>query len=332
MLNTQSPTIRRLLMFWLPLLMLILVAGYASQLRYNPTREAKNGLDRLNYWRKQAGVQPLTQQSSLHKAAQNHARYLTQDAHGHDERNRDNPHFTGVELGERTTAAGYTAPASENLTVGRLARSGTRSVDGLMTALYHRLSLLNPTQDEAGAAWTRGAYQAFVVVQGRSSYRDLCENGSRQPTPGVVLTLSCNNQPSKIYLGNRDLPSYKMAIKFPMGNQVEPVYDGSEIPNPMPQYKQTGNPISIVLHQHNHVVMKSFQLFAPDGEVQKTHILTASNDPNHLLEDNEFALFPIEPLAFDTKYRVKFAYRYENQDKVEEWMFKTHPKRHWLEF
>ncbi|WP_238373986.1 hypothetical protein [Kingella kingae] len=59
MLNTQSPTIRRLLMFWLPLLMLILVAGYASQLRYNPTREAKNGLDRLNYWRKQAGVQPL---------------------------------------------------------------------------------------------------------------------------------------------------------------------------------------------------------------------------------------------------------------------------------
>ena len=70
MLNPQSPTMRRLLMFWLPLLVLVLVAGYVSQLRYNPAREAKNGLDRLNYWRKQAGVQPLAQQSSLHKAAQ----------------------------------------------------------------------------------------------------------------------------------------------------------------------------------------------------------------------------------------------------------------------
>lgn len=55
----QSPLIRRLLYFWLPLAALLLGMGYFSQARYNPAKEAKAGLDRLNYWRTQAGLQPL---------------------------------------------------------------------------------------------------------------------------------------------------------------------------------------------------------------------------------------------------------------------------------
>ena len=55
----HSPLIRRLLYFWLPLAALLLGMGYFSQARYNPAQEAKAGLDRLNYWRTQAGLQPL---------------------------------------------------------------------------------------------------------------------------------------------------------------------------------------------------------------------------------------------------------------------------------
>jgi len=73
----QSPLIRRLLYFWLPLAALLLGMGYFSQARYNPAKEAKAGLDRLNHWRIQAGLSPLAPNAQLQKAAQNHANYLS---------------------------------------------------------------------------------------------------------------------------------------------------------------------------------------------------------------------------------------------------------------
>ncbi|WP_369589228.1 CAP domain-containing protein, partial [Kingella oralis] len=87
----QSPLIRRLLYFWLPLAALLLGMGYFSQARYNPAKEAKAGLDRLNYWRTQAGLQPLAPNPQLQKAAQNHANYLSRHPEGHNETQRSHP-------------------------------------------------------------------------------------------------------------------------------------------------------------------------------------------------------------------------------------------------
>ncbi len=69
----QSSATSRIFKFWLPMGALLLGIGYWSQLRYNPAKEAKAGLERLNLWRAQAGLQALQLSPELQKAAQSHA-------------------------------------------------------------------------------------------------------------------------------------------------------------------------------------------------------------------------------------------------------------------
>ena len=115
MLENQSPIVRRLVMFWLPIMVVIGVFLYLSQTHYDAQKEAQYGLQRLNFWRRQAGLPVLERQAALEQAAQKHAQYLTHNPDGHDERNRSNPHFTGADPQERANAAGYPAAVSENL-------------------------------------------------------------------------------------------------------------------------------------------------------------------------------------------------------------------------
>ncbi|MCG7656938.1 CAP domain-containing protein [Wielerella bovis] len=327
---TQSSLSLRIIWFWIPVCIAIFSLVYLSQKRFNPQREAQAGLQQLNYWRNQAGLMPLTRYEMLEESAQNHAKYLSKDAHGHDELNTSNPFFTGETPQVRATAVGYSAPIAENLTIGNFARSGKSSIDGLMTAIYHRLSLLNPNHDEAGAAWANGKYNAFVVNQGSSYDREVCDtppNGKR-----YIMTMPCRGKSVEIHLDTPP-PSQEIAVKFPIGENAEPKYDGKETPNPMPHYDKTGNPVSIAFYgQKGDIRMEDFQIFAPNGEITKTEILTVSSDPNNLLSKTEFALFPIEPLAFDTEYRVAFHYHMNGEKKLEEWTFRTRKKRHWFEW
>lgn len=332
MLENASPLVRRLVLFWLPIFAIFGGIAYFSQMSFNPEKEAKAGLDRLNTWRRQAGLQTLTTQPELKKAAQKHAQYLTKDPDGHDERNRSNPHFSGSTPQERATAVGYAAPIAENLTIGNFARSGRRSVDGLMTALYHRLAMLHPDHDEAGAAWSRGKYSAFVVKQGSSQDRILCDNPPQSGAHRYVLTTQCLGQKTEIKLSQLP-PQFVGAVKFPIGANIDPSYDGKEQPNPMPEHGKTGNPISIAFYgNQNDIEMISFKLFAPTGEIAQTKILTAQNDPNRQLHKTEFALFPIEVLEFNTPYRVEFQYRENGQNHTETWQFTTRKKRYFWEF
>lgn len=330
--STHSLLKTRLLWLWLPIITIMMATAYWSQARYNPEKEAKSGLQRLNQWRKQAGLMPLQNSSLLQTAARKHALYLTKDAHGHDEINRSNPYFTAEHPQDRATAAGYSAPIAENLTISNFARSGRRSVDGLMTALYHRLSMLNPEHDEAGAAWARGRNNAFVIKQGSSYDRKLCDSLPNKQGTRYVLITYCNGKKTELGLTEHP-PSYVGVVKFPIGRNIDPVYDGNEQPNPMPNHGKTGNPISIAFFgEKDDIHLISFKLFSPNSEIKSTHILTASNDPNHHLLKTEFALFPLEKLDFATKYRVEFRYQQNNQDKSESWEFTTRKKRHLLEF
>ena len=311
---------------------LLLGIGYWSQFRYNPAKEAKAGLEKLNRWREQVGLQALQLLPELQKAAQSHAAYLGKDAHGHDEINQSNPHYTGADPQERATAAGYPAPVVENLTVGNFARSGNGSTDSLMTALYHRLGLLNPDHDEAGVAWVRGRNAAFVVVQGSSQDRGLCEQAGSRTAKRYVLTMYCNGQKTEIPL---DVPPhrYSGAVKYPIGNNIDPSYDGKEVPNPMPTRKAVGNPVSISLHgSDDPIEMRAFTLRSAKGEVSSTTVLTAATDPNRLLHPNEFALFAPKPLDFDTEYTAEFRYTQGGQEHAETWTFRTRKRRHWLEW
>lgn len=331
---SQSALTRRLYLFWLPIILVIGGMIYLSQTRYKPEKEAQYGLQRLNHWRQKSGLQPFENHLTLQKAAQNHAQYLSQDPHGHDERNRSNPHFTGKTPQERATAVGYPAPVTENLTISTWARSGKRSVDGLMTAIYHRLALLHPDDNEAGVAWARGRHQAFVVKQGQRQLRELCEQHPPTRPTRYTITMKCKGQESKIPL---DQPphQHEIIVKYPIGKQIEPTYDGQEEPNPLPHRKKTGNPISIAFHGYQNkqaIQMQAFRLYRQHTLVKDVKILTANNDPNRLLAPTEFALFPTKPLDFNTEYQVEFEYRHQQQTHTEKWSFKTRKKKHFLEF
>ena len=52
-------------------------------------------------------------------------------------------------------------------------------------------------------------------------------------------------------------------------------------------------------------------------------ILDKDNDPNRLLTERQFALFPLQPLEYDTNYRAVFEYRQNGKDKTAEWTFST---------
>lgn len=330
----DTALLRRLVLFWLPILALIGGMIYVSQTRYQPEKEAQYGLQRLNHWRRQAGVPEFERSPILQKAAVKHAQYLGKDPDGHDELNRSNPHFTGKTPQERAIAAGYPSGVGENLTISTWARSGKRSVDGLMTALYHRLSLLSPDYDEAGAGWARGRHQAFVVKQGSRELRTLCENPQQNgKRKRYILTLTCSGNETQIPI-DQPLTQHKMAVKYPIGAQIEPIYDGTERPNPMPDYGKTGNPISISFHNYGDfpIKMLSFELYHQGARIHNVKILTAENDPNRQLLPTEFALFPIKPLAFEAEYEVRFKYVQNQQEHTESWSFKTRKKRHFLEF
>ena len=105
-MSQHSSMMQRIVKFWLPLAVVFLGIAWFSQWHYDPEKEAKAGLERLNHWRAQAGIQELRPNPALTQAAQNHAAYLGKDAHGHKENNRRNPHYTGADPQARATAAG----------------------------------------------------------------------------------------------------------------------------------------------------------------------------------------------------------------------------------
>jgi len=215
----------------------------------------------------------------------------------------------------------------ENLTAGNFARSGIRSTDGLMTALYHRLALLDPDHDEAGVAWVRSRHAAFVIVQGSSRERELCAQAGSQASKRYVLTMECNGQTVKIPLDAAPR-RYIGAVKYPAGGNIEPAYDGKEIPNPMPSTKAVGNPVSIAFYGTTAPVeMRAFTLRSDKGEIRNPTILTAANDRHRLMQANEFALFAPAPLDYDTEYTAEFHYTQGGKEQTERWTFRTRKRR-----
>lgn len=78
----------------------------------------------------------------------------------------------------------------------------------------------------------------------------------------------------------------------------------------MPHYEMTGNPVSIAFSEQSPPVkMRSFKLYQDTKEIKDVKILDKDNDPNRLLTERQFALFPLQPLEYDTDYRAVFKYR-----------------------
>lgn len=302
--------------------------GYAS--------ETEDAYLYLNQLRQQADMLPLQRHPSLETAALNHAMFNNiHGTHRHEEQ-MGLSGFTGVEPKDRTAAMGYRSlSVSENVSWDNNPNSTVKnSIDGLMSAIYHRFGFLTFTHDEIGVGISKIAHSnAYVYNLGNSHLNQLCQRAPKRQTNSVIINMC---QPEV----KLDAQLFKTATATIQGNNplivtwpphqandVPPAFY-EETPDPLPDYVVSGYPISVQFNplSFSDVSLNSFRLFkvADDSEVFPKRILNHHTDPNQKFTPLEFALFPLRRLEWNTEYRAEVEYLdQQGKDHHLTWQFKT---------
>ena len=258
----------------------------------------------LNEMRVGSGMIPFRANNLLDSAARNHSLYLiTNNTFGHYE-DSSSSGFTGVRPSDRGTYVGYDwCIYSENIAGGDA--NITESIDGLMSAIYHRFGFLNFMVDEIGISWE---YDAGYFYKSVATFNMASPNSN-----------SCSN--------NLDANPEYVAWPHAGYTRAQTSFFNQESPDPVPECNGVnGNPISIEFNggKTGTITMHSFKIYDDNGsEIIDTKALDASNDPNGHLGDRQFVLFPMRSLDIDSRYRVEFAYDEDGVDKNIVWHFNT---------
>ncbi len=258
------------------------------------------GVRYLNQLRNGVGMVSYNTNDALQKAAQMHSKYnVANNINGHYEREGDS-YFTGVTVGERVSRAGYSSSfVGENVSSGTN-HSVKESIDGLFSAIYHRFGFLNFGFDEIGIG--RDQKDSRVVFTYDNGAKD--SNGNMLNNPEIVV--------------------------WPYENQSDSLtafYE--ESPDPLPECGVSGYPISIQFNPSQHaegsISVTSFKLYKSDTnqEISNVKLMDQSTDHNHHFSSNEFALFPLDRLEWNTNYRVGIEYIEDGVVKNKDWNFKT---------
>ena len=284
-----------------------------------------NGLDYLNEIRQNLGMIPLKENKSLDKAAYNHTLYLNTHGNMYGHFEVPGKYFTGKTPTDRALYAGYNSRfIAENYAYGAY-KNIDKSIEMLFSAIYHRFGFLNFYIDEVGIA---NINQYYVFDMGNSNLNKICskhfENIIGEYYYGVCKNYNLKI-PANIYLNakNSIAKQNPKIIIFPTSNiKVEPVFYGEE-PNPIP-YKLSGYPVSIQFNPYyiKNVKLLKFEIYH-NGNKLDTLLITKNNDINHKLTANQFALFPIKRLKWNSKYDVICEYEINNQIYTKKWSFYT---------
>lgn len=301
-------------------------------------KDLANAYQYVNQVRKQAGMVPFKRQTLLEKASMNHATYLGyNNLMGHDESSRKKG-YTGDQPGDRALYVKYMGPIGENVSMGT--RNAWESVDGLMSAIYHRFGFLDVVFDEMGVGinYDRNKESRYVYKMGNKVLHTQCvkPNAKAKNTKKATSILTCDN-------GIKISGNYYTALKtnaqkknprvilWPPKNHrgFTPVFY-EEDPDPLPDLSVSGNPISI--HFNPAMVkkakLKSFKLFLMTGkktrkEVRDKMIMTEDNDPADKFTPLHFALFPLKRLEWASAYEVKAAFVVDGKPETLRWRFTT---------
>jgi len=166
-------------------------------------------LNYINQLRVEAGLTQLVENSKLDIAAQKHADYLSDtNTIGHYENNSAYPsiYYSGVFPVDRGAAANYYSPYySENLSSGQ--KNVYDSIDGLMSAIYHRYGFLDFNIDEIGIGlnYNNSNGKIFNYNMGNSELNALCDK-----TTSDIITSGVYYQASSICENITD-PDFKIS-------------------------------------------------------------------------------------------------------------------------
>ena len=299
--------------------------------------EARAALQSLNQIRVQTGMTPFKSNQKLQQSAQNHAIYLVKNSVIGHLQEQGRPYFSGEKPGDRAIAVGYEVRnVTENFSAGQ--KNALQSIEGLMSAIYHRFGFLDFSKNEIGIAYApmENGF-SFVYNMGNDQlnrfcrfaidmregafYKDMCrrsqmvsatkfdqlEQQTRQTNPAVV-------------------------IWPPDGSEnIAPAFF-EEIPDPLPNLSVSGYPLSIQFNpaDYDEVKLLKFVLFdeKTGQKVHPVHLMHKRNDPNHKFTANQFALFPLNRLHWGTWYNAEMLFQHRGETHQKQWRFKTKEPRY----
>jgi hypothetical protein len=101
-----------------------------------------------------------------------------------------------------------------------------------------------------------------------------------------------------------------------------------EEPDPLPDLEVSGNPVSLQVNPAaaSQVELTTFALYRVDADGRQpvgVRLLDAESDPNALLTAHEFALFPLQRLAWGGQYLAVAELRLDGRPRRIEWRFAT---------
>ncbi len=286
----------------------------------------------LNQLRVSAKMIPFAKSEALEKSAGNHARYLTRNqVIGHIEK-KESAEFTGVKPGNRAVFAGYhTKVVTENVSLGQ--KNYIESIDGLMSAIYHRFAFLDFTKNEVGIAFSNAQEgPGFVYNMGNDSLSRFCQFAifmNKEPFYKDICKLNEKVSVSKfnqiIESASRKNP---VLVTWPPDGASEiPCAFYDEIPDPLPDLSISGYPVSIQFNPafYKRVTLKGFRLYnnASDLEITPARLMNKHNDPNKQFTAYQFALFPIDRLDWGTTYRAEVVFMADGKKRNKTWTFTT---------
>ncbi len=292
----------------------------------------------LNTIREAMQMQRLSFNSHLEVAAQLHADYLVANhASSHDEI-AGYKYFRGVKPLDRALKAGYSSSyISENLSTKNW--DAEDSINGLFSAIYHRFGFLSPSIDELGVGVTQQSNEtqnsAFVYVMGNSELNRLCTMKSFSGFGKYVFGV-CREKEHRIAEKkfkealNFNKKNNPQIILYPYNGQSEvPPAFYAEVPDPLPEYDVSGFPVSIEFNDYffHDVTLYSFELFKGKERVNNVQLMDKNSDPHMRFTDKQFALFPLDRLAYDHTYTAVVAYSSKGVNKEIRWTFNTKKPR-----
>lgn len=290
----------------------------------------------FNRMRTNSGMTPLTRNRALEQAADNHAEYLytnfediPHDLTMHHE-DMSFIYFTGKYPFERAQYEGYySGQVGEGIA---FAPSALQSIDGLMTAIYHRFGILNFYIDELGVSNYKihdSCIFSFVHNNGIRGVNDLCKNGeesykkSRICKDNIIIDYSLYNRLMKS--NSKENPRYVLYPSSNATNIIRKFY--GEKPDPIPGKQFTANPVSIQFNPayfaNKKIEVISFKI-RNNNRFLKSMFMDQISDPNKIFSSTQFALFPLDIYKAFATYYVEFKYTVDGvYQRPIKWKFTT---------
>ncbi len=282
----------------------------------------------LNSHREQCGFGKLYQNQQLTTIAENHNRYLGyvnqqtgQPYLSHSETDISNPYYSGATiasraktstLGSKATSVYYpTNVIGENLSASLLtttrsdyvinhATTNNNMLLGLLAAPYHLKSLVSPMFNEVGLSAEQLKWNANTTYY----YANYLAIVSARPTSSSI-------------------PSVHQVLSYPCQGTTNTAYElKHEEPNPFGNSRDLktnpiGQPVYVLVPTGKVIKQATIDIKQNNVSIGYIHTLTAQNDPNKQLADNEVIFMPDMPLQPASEYTVNYTLIYTTNEMVQ---------------